>query len=204
MGTSNYDRQMALAKELFRRWDSEAIARRFSLAHTGDALWIPFFGRLHRIDCATGDITVDGQPADFNAHLSIFDAICRENGPARPARQWATVNNLRGLHHPGVGEQTMYGPYLPVFSGHSRPLADACRALGGRPFPVGEVGWETDIFPFLPLVFQFWEGDEEFPPQIRLLWDANTLDFVRYETVWYIAGAFFRRLTDLLEQQSSL
>ena len=203
MGISNYDRQMALAKELFLTWDSETLARRFSLEYTADAIWIPFLGRMHRIDRSTGDITVDGQAADFNAHLSIFDAICRDSGPAQLAHQWSTVNNLRGLHHPGVGEQSMYGPYLPLFTGRSRLLADACRAFGGRPFPVGEVGWETDIFPFLPLVFQFWEGDEEFPAQIRLLWDANTLDFVRYETVWYIAGAFFHRLTTLLEQPTA-
>ncbi|MBQ2382983.1 MAG: DUF3786 domain-containing protein [Oscillospiraceae bacterium] len=29
----------------------------------------------------------------------------------------------------------------------------------------------TDFFPVL---LRFWEGDEEFPPKLQLMWDRNT------------------------------
>ncbi|MDR1028500.1 MAG: DUF3786 domain-containing protein [Clostridiales Family XIII bacterium] len=50
----------------------------------------------------------------------------------------------------------------------------------------------------LPLYFRFYESDEEFPARITLLWDENTLRFVHYETLYYIAELFFKRLRELI------
>ena len=198
MSISNYDLQKQRAKELFLQWDSDAIARRFSLQQDAGFLYLPFFSIPLRIDRSNGDIaelTAAGPvPADFETHLAVFDALCREDGPALLSGRWATVNNLGHTGHPGVGEDSLYRPYLSLFSGKGNGVGQLLRKIGGKPFPVGEVAYQVDIFPFLPLVFQFWEADEEFPPQIRLLWDENTLQFVRYETTWYIALHFLRRL----------
>ena len=57
------------------------------------------------------------------------------------------------------------------------------------------------VFPFLPLYVQYWRGDEEFPPQLTLLWDKNTTQFLHYETVYYLTGFLLERLTALLERE---
>lgn len=193
---SNYDLQIAAARERFLQWDAGEIAGRFRLRREGDWLLVPFLGREHRISVLTGEIRRADGEADFNAYLSIFDALCREE-PGTLSGQWRTVNDL-GLHHPGVGEAALYAPYEARFTGKAEALAAACRTMGGRPFPVGDVGYVLEVFPFFPVVFQFWEGDEEFPPQTRILWDRNTLSFVRYETAWYIASALLDRLSEQL------
>ena len=84
----------------------------------------------------------------------------------------------------------MYGDIALAFSGKQEQMRQIGAQWGAEPFPVGDAAFVLRIFPFLPMVFQFWEGDEEFPPQIRLLWDSNMLSFVRYETIWYIAADF--------------
>ena len=43
---------------------------------------------------------------------------------------------------------------------------------------------------------QLWHGDEEFPPNLRLLWDENTLRYLRYETTWYAAGLLMQRIRE--------
>ena len=48
--------------------------------------------------------------------------------------------------------------------------------------------------PFLPLVFQFWESDEEFPPVLKFMWDENVLDYLRFETLYYVMGDFLDAL----------
>ena len=187
---SNYDVQQEMARQLFLEWDQEEIIRRFALESDGAYLYVPFFHCRHRIGRADGRIEEAGEggwrPAGFNAHLSIYDALCRP-GPAPLAGRWSPLNQLKGLSHPGVGENSLHASYLDAFSGRGEDLDRACRAMEGRPFPVGDRAWVLDAFPFLPLVFQFWEGDEEFPPRIRLLWDENTLDLIHYETAWYVA-----------------
>ena len=200
---SNYDRQQEMARQQFAREDMEAAARRFGLAADGEYLYIPFFTRPHRISRTTAAVDAEGeggvwQPADFHAHLALYDALSRP-GTARLSGRWSTVNQLGNMRHPGVEEGSLYAPYLPLFDREKEALARACRRLGGVPFPVGEVAFRLEALPFLPVVFQFWAGDEEFPPQIRLLWDFNTLDFVRYETVWYIARHGLDRLRSLVE-----
>lgn len=196
--TSNYDLQIAAARKQFLQWDPEKIAGRFHLKLEGERLEVSFLHRLYMVSAVTGEITLanGGGEADFNAYLSIFDALCREE-PGELSGQWRTINDL-GIHHPGVGEGPFYAPYEARFSGNLEALSAVCRSMGGRPFPVGDVGYILDVFPFFPVVFQFWEGDEEFPPRLRILWDRNTLSFVRYETAWYIADALLSRLAEQL------
>ena len=162
---SNYDLQVQRAKEAFLRWDNRLIAEKFSLRRDSQWIYLPYLGRMHRINCETGDVEVQ-------------------------SGEWSTVNHLEGLHHPGVGEETMYGDIALAFSGKQEQMRQIGAQWGAEPFPVGDAAFVLRIFPFLPMVFQFWEGDEEFPPQIRLLWDSNMLSFVRYETIWYIAADF--------------
>ena len=43
-----------------------------------------------------------------------------------------------------------------------------------------------DVFDFFPVCVRFWDADEEFPASLQFLWDANALDFLYYETLWYV------------------
>lgn len=202
---SNYDVQVQRAKDAFLQWDSRRIAEKFSLRRDGQWLYLSYLGRMHRISCENGDVEEQAagqwRPGSFGAHMAIFDALCRETAGTLSGK-WATVNNLEGLHHPGVGEETMYGDIARAFSGKQQRLCEIGARWGAEPFPVGDAAFILPIFPFLPMVFQFWEGDDEFPPQIRLLWDSNALSFVRYETIWYIAGDLLEELRRVLDTEA--
>ena len=202
---SNYDVQVQRAKDAFLQWDSRRIAEKFSLRRDGQWLYLSYLGRMHRISCENGDVEEQAagqwRPGSFGAHMAIFDALCRETAGTLSGK-WATVNNLEGLHHPGVGEETMYGDIARAFSGKQQRLCEIGARWGAEPFPVGDAAFILPTFPFLPMVFQFWEGDDEFPPQIRLLWDSNALSFVRYETIWYIAGDLLEELRRVLDTEA--
>ena len=79
----------------------------------------------------------------------------------------------------------------------------ACRFLGGEPWPAGDIGFRIPLFCDLSAVLKFYHSDEEFPAQLTLLWDRNTLRFVRYETVYYIAGVLMSRLKTLMGRHSA-
>ena len=42
-------------------------------------------------------------------------------------------------------------------------------------------------------MLQLWFGDEEFPPNLRILWDENALLYLRYETMYFAVDALLRR-----------
>lgn len=50
----------------------------------------------------------------------------------------------------------------------------------------------------LPVILQFWESDEEFPPVLKLMWDENILSYMHFETTFFAAGHLLERLGDLM------
>ena len=57
-----------------------------------------------------------------------------------------------------------------------------------------EGAYTLDVFDFFPGCVRFWDADEEFPASLQFLWDANALDFLYYETLWYVMGEVLDRL----------
>ena len=57
---------------------------------------------------------------------------------------------------------------------------------------------EIPAFSFFPVLLQFWESDEEFPPQIKILWDDQTMRYLNFETTYYLQGDLLKRLQELL------
>ena len=49
--------------------------------------------------------------------------------------------------------------------------------------------------PF-PVLLQFWEADDEFAPQIRILWDDQTMRYLNFETTYYLQGDLLARLLE--------
>jgi len=68
----------------------------------------------------------------------------------------------------------------PVIMAPEMPDFHAQQALGGLMAIIGHS---------FPVWLRFWDGDDEFPPQLGVLWDANSLSFMHYETLWYVFGA---------------
>ena len=53
-----------------------------------------------------------------------------------------------------------------------------------------------DVFDFFPVCVRFWDADEEFPASLQFFWDAGALDFLYYETLWYVMGELLDRLAE--------
>ena len=69
--------------------------------------------------------------------------------------------------------------------------------------PGGDVSRILDVFDFFPVCVRFWDADEEFPASLQFLWDANALDFLYYETLWYVMGDLLERLTETIQNGES-
>ena len=61
---------------------------------------------------------------------------------------------------------------------------------------MGDIGFEFPVFQDIKVILKFYHADEEFPASLTLLWDANLLQFVFYETVFYIAGCLLSMILE--------
>lgn len=197
MRQNNYTIAATAARAEFLKYDQDRMIRRFALDHDDERLYIAFYGTRYSINRETGEVLrcADGAPAGFNAVLSIYDVLCYGKENAHLSGEWQTLSNLSPASNFGASGRNLFTRVLAQFSGRVEALRAACVALGGRTSTRADVGFEFSAFPFLPIVLQFWEGDEEFEPRMNFLFDANTLDYIRFETAWYVAD----HLLSLLE-----
>ena len=65
---------------------------------------------------------------------------------------------------------------------------------GGEALPGADVSYALPFFEDLRIAVQFWHGDDEFAPRLRVLWDANADQYLRYETMYYAIGLLKSRL----------
>lgn len=197
----NYAIQSADARRLFLQRDQDAIIRNIPLTADDDHLCFSFFGIPYRIRRRDGYLfrLADGDwiPADSHGEvMTIFDYLC----DARPGRaltgSYTPVTNLGRVFHSGLAESAAPSALEKAIDKDPDTFRRVCIDLGGTPCDGGDICFRLLLFPDLPILVRFWHSDEEFPPQLRIFWDSATLDFIRYETVWFASGAVRRHLAE--------
>ena len=205
---NNYERQAENAKELFLRYDQEKIIAKFQLEHDGDYLYLPMLDlryRIHRRTAAVERREGAGPYEDggsFNEVLTLFDALCWSREDRRLSGEWVSTAALGGQVHGGSSSLLGWREQAAAMAPLADRLPAVLEAMGGTPMPKGEPGYCLPAFPFLPVYFQYWRADEEFPAQINLYWDANTTHIIHYETVYYLSEVLLRRIAALLARES--
>ena len=202
---SNYDIQADKCKLEFIKMDHNKIAAKFNLNYDENYLYIFFYNQKYRLNKKTGDVkkTYDGKnfvSAKYNEIMTFLDlfAYCKDD--LSLSGKWINVTNLKQVFKTGrlVTHTDLFGEHAKRFSGKIDKLKKACEILKGRKINQGDVGYIIDIFDFLPVMFIFYDQDSEFPAEIKLLWDENILNFMHYETTFYVANQLFDRLEELI------
>ena len=123
---------------------------------------------------------------DYNIVMTLYDILCYSAETPVLSYEWVPLANLQVTSSPSADKFTQ--KYADTFSGKTDLLWKTCQEIGGRRPNItagADVCWEFDLFPFFPVQFRYWDQDEEFPAQIRLLWDKNSLKFMHFETLYY-------------------
>ena len=200
---NNYALQVERARALFLTFDQAAMCARLGLTMTDTDIPIRFLGAPCRVRRADGAVLgPDGAPASFGAAMAIYDALARTNAP-RLAGTWVPTAALHGIRGTHAVHEDLHAPAAARFAGRTAALSRALAALGGRPGLGGDVSAILDVFDFFPVCVRFWDADEEFPASLQFLWDANALDFLYYETLWYVMNELLERLTETIQNGES-
>ena len=205
---SNYDLQVDIGRQIFLDYDQDRLIDKFHLQ--ADSQWI-FLDYLHmpcRISRTDGRIEVCAESRwhecrSYNTVMTIYDLLCYHRGATLPqlSNQWCTVG---GFIVTGIQDtETFTRKYAAIFDRHPEALTKACQHLGG----IAETGkacadltYRFWVTPFFPVLLQFWEGDEEFPPKLLLLWDKHADQFLHFETTFYLQGDLLERIRQQIER----
>ena len=199
----NYQLSRDRAQQYFLNFDQEIPIKTWKLKHDRDTLFVPFFCREYAVCRKTGCVhRDDGTEAGFEEVLSIFDLLCHQGTNKTLSGRWAPVNSLDGMGATaGVGTAFHTG-VSAIFDKAPAAFCAACEALGGFPVKMGDIGYQFPVFGPLSVILKFYNSDEDFPASCTLLWDANTLQFLFYETTFYIAGFLLHSIAEKMRTAS--
>ena len=194
----NYERSRDRAQAYFLGFDQESLIRKWHLQADEHNLFAHFLGRPYQISRTNGMVTRlwDGKTASYSEALSIFDLLCHGESDQEQSGEFAPVNSLNGCAKGASVGTDFYGRTAARFDKDPEKFHSACIALGGKPIDMGDIGFRFPVFADLPVILKFYHADEDFPASITILWDANMLQFVLYETVFYIAGCLLEAILE--------
>ena len=142
----------------------------------------------------------EGEQAEFEEVLSIFDLLCHAGTGKCMSGRFASVNSLKGRGAVvGVGT-AFHGKAAATFDRDPEGFKKACLESGGTEISLGDVGFSFPLFGELTVQLKFYRADEDFPASVTLLWDENLLRYVYYETVFYMAGFLLGSVLQQMEK----
>ena len=202
---TNYEKQIDNALLAFTKWDQQKIVDKFGLKSDENYIYINELGvlyRLHKTD-ATIEKSADGinytEDVNFDESASIFDLFGYSKDTLFLTEKWANIWNVeKNIHVGHASNSHFYKKYETFFTGQVGALNKACEKLGGVKSEYADTSYIIEAFDFLPMMFQFWDADDEFPARIRILWDENILDYIRFETTFSLQFQLLNRICETM------
>lgn len=129
---------------------------------------------LHYLITASGDpVTGPGDASDLIPYEDIPG--CRAYAP--------------------VFERRVTRPLLSAFGFARDPFVEAGTKLGGQREDFGDASFTLRALPRVPITFILWEGDQDFPPSMKVLFDRNIAACLPLEDIVVISKMAGTRIT---------
>ena len=205
--TDNYEKQIYIGRDLFLRYDQDMLIKKYKLKNDHAYLYLNYIGTEYRVSRSDGSIEYMAEGIwklckEYTIVMTIYDFLCCSGQEVLPplTGQWQPVSRFVT-----AGSSPSTAPfvekYARAFSGKVEELKQACICLGGKQMQRlagADLTFEMPVLPEFSVLFQFWDGDEEFPPKILLLWDKVSLSYLHFETTYYLQGDLLKAILQII------
>ena len=200
---SNYEIMKQQMQSEFLKYDQEKMIQKFHLQHDSDYIFMEFLGKRYQIQRKNGkirwseDAFVTSEEAGYNEAMTIYDVLCYSKEDCYPSGEFVNMKSLSTIQGGSVAVgNSLFNETEKQFDHRDAALANACERLKGIKAGKGDVAYQIPVFDFLPVIFQFWNSDEDFAASLQLLVDKNILDYMHYETVWFAMSHLLSRIKE--------
>ncbi|MGB9699645.1 MAG: DUF3786 domain-containing protein [Thermodesulfobacteriota bacterium] len=114
-----------------------------------------------------------------------------------PTRIWISEKELKGGVTFFRGPHALRVEELKEAFGHDPDgFLQAGKKLGGVELFFGDKAFALPVFPKVPLAYVLWKGDEEFPPQITVMFDSTIEKHFSLDGIWCLVAEVSQRLLE--------
>jgi hypothetical protein len=184
----NYQQTFDLACETIRRMDLEERAEKagagYQKTETGERVFFHFFYEPYRIQFPLIEFTSSTKKTiSLVTRILLLHYLLRADGTPLTGK-WAGYKDIPGgLLYASVFARRVTDPLVRKFGKSAPWFKEVGTALGGSPGGIGDASFVIQAFPYLPVQYVLWEGDEEFPPSVQVLFDASVDHYLSLEDI---------------------
>ena len=179
-----FDLACASLKKVDLRERAERAGADYSKGREGEEVRIVFFSEPYEIRFPQTEFHSPSKKAvSLVTRILLLHYLIRADGTPLTGK-WVSYKDIPGgLLYSTVFARRVTDPLERKFGNSAKRFREMGFRLGGEPVEVGEGSFVLSVLPCVPLEFVLWEGDDEFPPKVQLLFDAAIDHYLSLEDV---------------------
>jgi hypothetical protein len=184
----NYQQSFDLACASIRGMDLEERAKKAGADYQKEkdrsTMAIDFFSEPYHIHFPEIEFySPSKRTVSLVTRVLLLHYLIRSDGSPLTGK-WVGYKDIAGgLLYAGVFARRVTEPLVRKFGNSAKWFGEIGKRFGGEPRDVGNASFILHAFPFIPLQYVLWEGDEEFPPSVQLLFDASVGHYLSLEDI---------------------
>ncbi|MCB2148311.1 MAG: DUF3786 domain-containing protein [Deltaproteobacteria bacterium] len=116
--------------------------------------------------------------------LTVLDYLNRVNHLHPLGREMVGAEDLADAAYFSGRNRLRTAALLTRYSEDSNGFTTAGRHLGGRIEQMGDAAIRLNPFPRIPVYYLLWQGNDEFPPRISILFDRSIESVLASPAIW--------------------
>lgn len=157
---------------------------RHERAGAGIRVHIPFFDETILLDIPGFTFSsLKGANVTLVAKIIILHYINTASGIPLAGEKVSYGDIPACMHYDPVFERRVLKPLVRAFGYDRHAFLDAGRSLGAKEEGFGDASLTLFALPKVPVTFVLWEGDTEFPPSARALFDPSVTGYLPLEDI---------------------
>jgi hypothetical protein len=184
----SYQQALELARASLRTVDVEERGRRAGAQYRKEneksIITLPFFSDAYEIVFPEMNFHCSTQRTiSLVVRVLLLHYLIRADGTPLTGK-WVGYKDIPGgLLYAGVFARRVTDRLVRRFGNTARRFQEIGSRLGGEPSGVGDGSFTLQVLPSVTLQYVLWEGDEEFPASLQLLFDANVVHYLSLEDI---------------------
>jgi len=184
----NYQQAFDLASASIKGMDLEERAKKagvlYNKGRDGEEVIIHFFSEPYHIRFPQVEFYSPSKTAVSLVTRTILLHYLITSDGSPLAGKWVGYKDIPGgLLYASVFGRRVTEPLVKKFGRSAKSFTDIGVKLGGKPGGIGDASLVFQVLPSIPMQYVLWEGDDEFPPNGQLLFDASVDHYLTLEDI---------------------
>lgn len=134
-------------------------------------------------------LSCDVPAKDFLVILILHYLMQKLKGLTALTGEWLTFRELSGIegYEPAFKKRSIE-PIVRKYGSNPEGLLEVLDRLPGKRIDQGDIGIVLEVFKGVPVMVILWRADEEFVPEVNMLFDKSIIRIFCTEDIVVLAG----------------